>query len=604
VLDTVFAGLVHGNAYALVALGLSLVFGVTNVANFAHLSVFGLGAMTGWLLAAQWGWPWWAALLGTVVVAAAVGLAVNLVAIRPLAHAPGIAVLLATVGAGMVVDHVSQLVFGPRVRAFPPVLPTHDLRLGGLRFGTSDVVMFAITLTAMAALAAYLRRGRGGRAIRAAAQDIDAAQQMGIPVPRIQNLAVVIASALGGAAGFFTGLFNGNVSPSAGATAGFAAFVAATLGGLGSLPGAVVGGFLLGVVEALGVSWFGDGVRDLIVFGVLLLVLIVRPGGLFGRPPLVAQEPLTGSFVGAGRPIRLRPWQLAAVAVAAAAFPWLASPYATTVAGQVLIYAIVGVTLTVVAGGAGQMALGQAGPVAVGAYTSALLVGQAGWPFLAGLAAWALAAAVVSTALTFPVWRLGGHSVAIATLGVGAVTVAVIRNWDGVTRGAYGLSGIPPPSLFGLELVTPQAVYYLDLAVLVVAVAATSALARSRLGRVIAAVGADEVAARSAGVAARRYKALAFAWGAAGAGAAGALLAHQYTYIDPGNFPPALSILALTIVVLGGLRSPAGAVVGAVVLVGAPEALRLAPDIRVLAYGLLLILVIRFRPQGVWVRSS
>ncbi|MGV8976730.1 MAG: ABC transporter permease [Cellulomonas sp.] len=603
-LDTLFAGLIHGNAYALVAVGLSLIFGVTHVANFAHGSVFALGTMLGWWFIAVLGWPLWAALIGVVIITAVLGLVINQVTIRPLASAPPIAALLATVAVALILDNLSQLVFGPQTRAFPAALPTHNLHLGGLRFGTSDVVMFGVTIASMTGLAVYLRRGRSGRAIRATAQDSEAALQMGIHVPRIQNLAFVIASALGGVAGVFVGMFNSNVNPATGSTAGLTAFVAATLGGLGSMPGAVVGGLVLGVVEAFGVAAWGDGVRDLITFGVLLVVLVVRPGGLFGKVATLTAEPLTGTFLGAGRPIRVRWWQgVVVIVLAATLVPLLANGYFLIVATQVLLYAIVAVALTLVAGSAGQITLGQAGPIALGAYTSALLVQHAGWPFLATVLVGGLVAAVASAILTFPVWRLRGHYVAIATLGVGILTVALIRNADGLTRGAYGLTGIAPPELFGHVVTTPAGYYLLDLGALVLTLGVVTLLRRSHLGKVFAAVGADDTAARSSGVRSRDYRALAFAIAAFFAGVSGALLAHQYAYIDPTVFNQGMSLLVLTIAVLGGLASPVGAVLGSVVLVGAPELLRLAPQVRILSYGVLLLAIIRFRPQGIWIRK-
>lgn len=602
--DTLFAGLIHGNAYALVAVGISLIFGVTHVVNFAHGSVFALGSMGGWWLIAEQGWPLWAAILGVLGFTGLLGLFINIVAVRPLSKAPPIAALLATVAVSLILDNVSQIVFGPQVRPFPPALPTNNLQLGGVRFGTSDLVMFAITLVVMSGLAAYLKFGRSGRAIRATAQDPDAARQMGIPVPRIQNLAFVLASALGGLAGVFVGMYTSNISASSGAAAGLTAFVAATLGGLGSMVGAVVGGFLLGVVEAFGISFFGDGVRDLITFGVLLVVLVLRPGGLFGKVPLVSAEPMTGTFLGTGRPIRLRRWQAGLVlAVAAIAVPLLADGYTLIVGTQVLIYAIVAVSMTLLSGSAGQITIGQAGPIAVGAYASAILVQFTGWPFWAGLLSAGLISAVISTALTAPVWRLRGHYVAIATLGIGTVAVAVIRNWDSLTRGGYGITGIEPPELFGVSIVDPIGFYLLDLAVLAVTLLVIVRLKSSHLGKVLTAVGADDVAARSSGVRVRDYKALAFAIAAFFAGIAGSLMAHQYSYIDPSVFTLPMSLLALTIIVLGGLSAPVGAVLGAVVLVGAPELFRLAPDARILGYGVLLLLIIRFRPQGIWVRA-
>lgn len=603
-LDTLFAGLIHGNAYALVAVGFSLIFGVTHVANFAHGSVFAIGSMAGWWFIAERGWPLWAAVLGVLLATGLLGLVINVLAVRPLAKSPPIAALLATVAVSLVLDNVSQLVFGPRVRPFPAALPTNDLQLGGLRFGTSDVVMFAITVLVMAGLAGYLKFGRSGRAIRATAQDPEAALQMGIPVPRIQHLAFVIASALGGLAGVFVGMYTSNVSPTSGAAAGLTAFIAATLGGLGSMVGAVLGGFLLGVVEAFGISLWGDGVRDLITFGVLILVLVLRPGGLLGRVPVLSAEPMTGTFLAAGREIRVRWWWALPAVVLAAALPLVANRYTVTVAATVAVYAIIAASMTLVSGSAGQITIGQAGPIAIGAYTSAILTTATGWSYWPALLAAGLISAVVATVLTAPAWRLRGHYVAIATLGIGAVVVAVIRNWESLTRGAYGIRGIPAPVLFGEKLNSAVEFYLLSLVLLLLTLVVVIRVRGSHLGTVLAAVGSDEVAARSSGVRVRDYKALAFAVSAFFAGIGGSLLAVQYTYIEPSVFTFTMSLLALTIIVLGGLSSPVGAVLGALVLVGLPELLRLTPDVRILGYGVLLLLVLRFRPQGLWVRTA
>jgi branched-chain amino acid transport system permease protein len=288
--------------------------------------------------------------------------------------------------------------------------------------------------------------------------------------------------------------------------------------------------------------------------------------------------------------------------LAAVALPLLADRYTLTVAAGVAIYAIIAASMTLVSGSAGQITIGQAGPIAVGAYTSAILTALTGWSFWPTLIVAGLVSAVVSTVLTAPVWRLRGHYVAIATLGVGSVAVAVIRNWESLTRGAYGIRGIPAPMLFGERLSSAVEFYLLTLALLVVTLVVIIRIRASHLGTVLAAVGADDVAARSSGVRVRDYKALAFAVAAFFAGIGGALLAHQYTYIDPSIFNPTMSLLALTIIVLGGLSSPVGAVLGALILVGLPELLRITPDVRILGYGVLLLLIIRFRPQGVWVR--
>jgi branched-chain amino acid transport system permease protein len=312
---------------------------------------------------------------------------------------------------------------------------------------------------------------------------------------------------------------------------------------------------------------------------------------------------LTGTFLGGGRPIRLNRRLAAALALAGLVGPVLAGPYAAATGTQVALFAIAAVGLTLISGSAGQIILGAAGPIALGAYTSALLAIHLHWPFLVTLALGGIAAAVISGVLTLPVWKLSGHYVAIATIGVGMITVALIRNAEPLTRGSYGLTAIPFPEVFGFIILTPQQQYVLNFAVLLVTLLAVTRIRASHLGKAIAAIGADPVAAQSMGVHAAAYKALAYSLSAFFAGLAGALMAHQYTYIDPTSFPVTMSNLVLTIAVLGGLNSPVGAVLGAVVLVGAPELLRIVPEVRIIAYGLLLILIIRFRPQGIFARQ-
>lgn len=603
--DTLVAGLVHGNAYALVAVGITLIFGVSNVINFAHGAIFAFGSVLGWWLIAEHGAPLWLALILVVAITSLLGILIDVIAVHPLRKAPAIAALLATVAVGLVLENAVAIVFGPDTRPFPQVLATNNLQVGGVRFGTSDVVMFGITIVVMTALWAFLRFGRYGLAIRATAQDSDAAAQMGIGVGRIQMLAFGIASGLGGLAGIFVGLYTSNISPTSGTLVGMTGFVAATIGGLGSIPGAVVGGFVLGLVEAFGVYTFGDGYRDLITFGLLVVFLVLRPGGLLARPPAIESEPLTGTFLGAGRQWPIRWWHVVvAFVVAGIVIPLVSNSYGISVGTQILAYAIIAVSMTLVAGSAGQLAIGQAGPIAIGAYTSAVLTVSHGWSFLPALLVAGIVAAVVSSILAAPLWNLGGHYVAIATLGIGIVTVALIRNWEPVTRGAYGIFGIPAPAIFGYEFASHTDYFRLELVVLAITLAVLVGVQRSRLGTVIRSVGADEVAARASGVPVRDYKALAFAISAFFSGIGGSLLAHQYSYIDPTVFNLPMSLLVVTILVLGGTASPYGAVVGSAVLIGVPEALRLAPELRILLYGAVLLVIIRFRPQGILVRSE
>ncbi|MBN9187309.1 MAG: hypothetical protein J0I62_02250, partial [Microbacterium sp.] len=401
-------------------------------------------------------------------------------------------------------------------------------------------------------------------------------------------------------AGIFFSLYIGVVSPTSGLNIGMTAFVAATLGGLGSLVGAVIGGFVLGILEAFGTYLFGDAARQILVFVILIVVLIVRPGGLLGKVPLISSEPLTGTFLGKGRPLRIPRWVWpAAFVVGGVLVPVFADSYVLTTGTQVLIYAIIAAGFTVTAGQAGVIALGQAGPIAIGAYTSAIISVYLHVPFWAALPIAGLAAAVIASVLASPIWGVKGHYISIATLGLGIAIVAAIQLI--VPQAIYD---IPVPSIGGIALNTPLAYYVIDFVVLAITLLVMWRIRRSHLGKVISSVGSDEVAALASGVRVRDYKALAFAVSAFFAGIGGSLLAHQYTYIDTTIFTMMMSLLVVTIVILGGVSLPYGAVVGSIILIGAMELLRFTPEWRIIVYGLVLILVVRFRPGGILVRNS
>ena len=206
--------------------------------------------------------------------------------------------------------------------------------------------------------------------------------------------------------------------------------------------------------------------------------------------------------------------------------------------------------------------------------------------------------AALGALLVFPAFRLRGHYIAIATLAIGEIVSLVILNWESLTGGAMGLTGIPPLSFLGRDLDSNRAIYWTCLFALVALAALQTRLLDSHFGRTLRAVREDEIAAQSYGVDLDRYKALAFAFGGFSAGVAGAITAHLYSYLNNQTFDSQLSLLALTMVILGGMGNVLGAIVGAVALVGLPELFRVAAEYRILIYGVVLLLLVRFRPQG------
>ncbi len=598
-LDYTISGLVVGNIYALLAVGLALIFGVANLINFAHGSVFTVGAYIGWTAIRTLHTPLPATMLIVAAGSAAVGAAIERFALRPLHGRSAIAPLLATIGVALVLDQIVQLIFSAEPRAMPSQLPNWRLPVGGVTIGAIDLLIAGFGVSAAALLFAFLRYSKLGWAVRATAQDSDAARQMGVDTDRVNMAVFAIASALGGVGGLLVGLFYHSIDTTMSFDATLKGMVAMLIGGVGNVPGAIAGGLILGLAESYGVALFGTSYRNLFAFALMILILVAAPNGVFSRRRETPPEPMTGSFIARSKPLRVPRAALAALVVAAALFPlaWN-DPYVLQTLANALLMALLAFGLTLISGTVGQISLGHAALLAIGGYASGLLALDLGWPFWASVPAAGLSAALLGTLLALPALRMTGHYIAIATLGIGEIVGLVILNWSGLTRGPMGLSGIPAPAIGGLSLDSPRALYWLMLGLVVVFGLLQTRVLGSHLGRTWRAIRDDELAARAYGVEALRYKTLAFAAGGFRAGVAGAVAAHLYSYINHETFNVQLSILAITVVILGGLGNVLGAALGAVLLVGLPELFRFAAEYRMLVYGVALLLLIRFRPQG------
>ncbi|HTR87993.1 MAG TPA: ABC transporter permease [Reyranella sp.] len=597
--DYTVNGIIIGNIYALLAVGLALIFGVARLINFAHGSVYVVGAYAGFVAVTQFGTPLPLTLLIVVVVGALLGLGIERFGLRPLQGYAHIAPLLATIGISFVLDQLVQLFFKPDPRALPSDLLNIRFQIGSGTIGALDLVIGGIGLTSAALLYFFLRFTKLGWAVRATAQDRDAAQQMGVDVNAVNRTVFAIASALGAVSGLLVGMYYNYIDPSMSFQATLKGVVAQVVGGVGNVPGAIAGSILLGVVESYGIALFGTSYRNLFAFVLLIVVLVLRPNGLFASRRQTPPEPMTGTFIAPSKPVRIPPRTLLGIAVAMALLPLvLPNPYVLQTLTNAWLYGLLGLSLTLIAGTVGLISLGHAALLAIGGYASSLLALDLGVPVGLAILSAGLITAFLGTALVFPSFRLRGHYLSIATLAIGEIVSLVILNWESLTRGPIGVTGIPPLSIFGIDLDTDRSIYWFALAVLVILAALQFRLLSSHLGRVLRAMRDDDVAARSYGIGLDRYKALAFAVGSFAAGISGAITAHLYSYINHETFNSQLSILALTIVILGGMGNVAGAILGSVLLVGLPEVFRVAAEYRVLIYGLVLLLLVRFRPQG------
>jgi branched-chain amino acid transport system permease protein len=263
------------------------------------------------------------------------------------------------------------------------------------------------------------------------------------------------------------------------------------------------------------------------------------------------------------------------------------------------IFILLSLGLNLVTGYTGQFCLGWAAFYGVGAYTSALLVMKMNFPFWLSMPLGGLMAAVFGIALGIPTMRLKDIYLAITTLGFGEIVRLTMVNWTDLTRGSMGLPGIPAPSLFGYEFDSNVPYYYLIFFLVAITVLAMQRIIDSRVGRALIAIREDDLAAKTMGIDVTAYKVMAFAVGAFFAGIAGSFYAHFTSFIDPHTFSFAESISVLAMVVLGGMGSIRGAILGAVVLSVAPEILRDVSEYRMIIFGLIMMVVMLVRPQGI-----
>ena len=292
---------------------------------------------------------------------------------------------------------------------------------------------------------------------------------------------------------------------------------------------------------------------------------------------------------------------LGSIGLVALVFPFLFSTYQTNIMITALMYVVLGLGLNIVVGVAGLLDLGYVAFYAVGAYSYALLNLHFGIGFWTALPIGALLAATFGILLGFPVLRLRGDYLAIVTLGFGEIIRLVLENWNDFSRGPSGISNIPRPGLFGLDMSLETAImymYYLMIGLVLFTVFVVNRLQNSRIGRAWFALREDEIACQAMGIDKTKTKLTAFALGATWAGMVGVIFAAKTTFVNPASFTFLESAIILCIVVLGGMGSIIGVILAALVLILLPEYLRAFADYRMLVFGAVLVTMMVFRPQG------
>ena len=282
-LQQIVNGLSLGSIYALVALGYTMVYGIIKLINFAHGDIYMIGAYTAFFVTTYMGMSFLPALLVCMIVCGILSVIIERVAYRPLRKAPRITALITAIGVSYVIEYTTQFFMGTSVKTFPKLLPDTSWVFGPIKITYIQMVIFTVTIVLMVLLTFIIQKTKIGRAMRAVSADENAAKLMGISVDNTISMTFLIGSALAGAAGMLVGLYYNAASPLMGMVPGLKAFVAAVFGGIGSIPGALVGGLFIGIAETMVVAYGSSLYRDAIVYAILILVLIIKPTGLFGK---------------------------------------------------------------------------------------------------------------------------------------------------------------------------------------------------------------------------------------------------------------------------------------------------------------------------------
>ena len=605
-LEQVVNGISLGSIYALMAIGFTLIFGVLRLLNMAHGELYMLGAYFGYTGIVLLGLPSWLALPLAVLIIFIVAVGIERVAFRPLRDAPHFIPLVSSLAVSTILLEFVRLVYGPYMFGFESIIPVRTFAIGALRVSSVQVALMVVGLGLTAVLQLTLMHTQLGKAIRATSQDLIECRLLGLRVDGIVAGTFGIASALGAVAGILVSMRVGAIYPDMGFVALVKAFTAAILGGMGSVPGAVLGGYLLGIVESLASTYLPSGYSDAMPYVILFAVLILLPAGLLGSKHQETSHHSIGQmgegllewfFVSIGDKIDVRMIGVVLIVAAAAVAPFLDDYYLRVLIG-IFLYAFMTLGVNVILGLAGQLNLSTSGFMAIGAYASALLTTRLGLNAWSGILAGIVLSTMLGALVSFATFRVRGYYLALVTLAFAEIVQVIISYWIDLTRGMMGIRGIPPISLGPLTFDNPLRFYWLSLAVLAAGLILYRLIAYSMIGRSLVALRDDETAARSTGINCTRLKVFAFVVSAIYASVGGSLLAHYYTAITPELASVHETVVVLTIAVVGGLGSAAGAVGGSAIVNLLPEVFRSFGDYRLLGYGVILLAVILFQPQG------
>jgi branched-chain amino acid transport system permease protein len=597
----IIGGLLQGSVFAVIALGLSLVFRVTGIINLAQGGFCILGALTLYTLETDYGWPVPLAVLAAVLITTLIGLGLGAASFVPsLSRLPNSSMLMLTAGLMTAIEGLALVVWGSQPYAVPPFSGERPIVLAGLRLPSQGLWIAGTSVLIILAVWYALARTAVGKALLACAENPLAARLMGVDVRRLTLASFALTAMIGALGGiavapimsfqFDTGRFFTN-----------AGFIAVAIGGMSSLGGAVAGGLFLGVAEQLAAAYVSSLFATALSLGLLLVTLVWRPNGLFAtarqRRQDVREELRVHRAIVRFRGRGALAGGLVALALLAV-LPQIVDggTMSSLVIALILFISVLG--LDVLMGYTGQVNLGQSGFMAIGGYAAAIMATSYGLPPLLGLVAGVGISLVCALVLSMVTIRLRGAYLALATLTFGLLVDSLTVGLGDLTGGPSGLVGIPSFSVAGVGFDTPESLYYLVLGLGTLLVLGLMGGMRSGFGRALQAIRTDQMAAAALGINVVRYKMAAFGLCAALGSIAGSLYAFDFHFLAPEMVGTARSFEMIAMLIVGGEGTLVGGLIGALLITLLPTIFQPLAAYKIMAEGLLLVLVFQFLPDG------
>jgi branched-chain amino acid transport system permease protein len=595
-LAQLLTGLANASALFLVASGLSLIFGVTRIVNFAHGSFYMLGAYVGYTLmqVLPGSIGFWGSILLAGIIVGLIGVIVELLVLRPVYRAPELFQLVATFGVILIIQDLALMIWGPEDLLGPRAPGLRGVwRIMGEPVPKYDFVLIGITPIVALALWWLITKTRLGVLVRAATQDREMVGALGVNQAWLFTGVFFLGCALAGLGGAVQ-LPKGGADLLMDFKILAAIFVVVVIGGMGSLPGAYLAAVLISVMNVFGVTFLPESTLVL-MYVIMVVVLMIRPYGLLGRAEVAGEHGQVGEperpIKPAGRRARLA---VAAFLALMALLPVYGSSFAQVLATDILIFCLFAASLHFILGLGGLVSFGHAAFYGGGAYVAALLVAHAGTPMELALLLAPLGAGLAAVIIGWVCLRLTGVYFAMLTLAFAQLLWSLVFQWGEFTGGDDGLVNIWPSAWAS----GTTAYYYLTLVLTVGGILLLRHAAHSPFGYALRASRDSARQAEATGIHTKRVQWAAFAFAGAMAGVAGGLFVFSKGSVFPNEMEIAQSFDALIVVFLGGVKTLSGGVVGGAFFAWAEDLITRFEYWR-LALGLLIIFVVIVAPDGI-----